>query len=141
MSGYAPDFDWNLDDIIVVPGQQAIACYLNPKGAVVIRQEGQYGIDEDVWVVVAPAHVPTLCRELMALIGAEKPLDMTEVDELVAAAESKDRTTSPMTAAERAKRYRGNKRHGESVTQRDENVTRRDGARDEFHLVNGASNG
>jgi hypothetical protein len=105
MSGHTPDFDWNCDDVITVPGQAAIACYLNPKGAVVIRQEGQYGIDEDVWVVVAPAHVPMLCRELMALIGAENPLDMTEVDELVAAAESKDRP-APLSNSERQRLYR-----------------------------------
>ena len=37
------DFDWskNKDDI-VVPGQPAIAVYFNPRGEVVIRQEGQH---------------------------------------------------------------------------------------------------
>lgn len=105
MSGYAPDFDWNRDDTIAVPGQAAIACYLNPKGAVIVRQEGQYGSDEDVWIVLAPTYVPMLCRELMALIGAEKPLDMSEVDELVAAAESKDRP-APLSNSERQRLYR-----------------------------------
>ncbi len=49
--GRAPeDFDWEAHT--VAPTQAAIAVYENQAGAVVIRQEGQYGPDEDVWIVI-----------------------------------------------------------------------------------------
>jgi hypothetical protein len=46
-----------------VPTQLAIAVYLNVNGDVCIRQEGQYGADEDVYIVVTRQNlVPLIAR-------------------------------------------------------------------------------
>jgi hypothetical protein len=88
------DFDWDeIADDVVVPEQAAIAVYTNPKGHIVIRQAGQYGPDEDQWIVVAPMHALALAQAIAHAAGDD-----------LAASESpapKDRT-----AAERQRRYR-----------------------------------
>jgi hypothetical protein len=70
----APDgnhtFDWHGtedDGSIVIRNQMAIAVYLNPRGAVVIRQQGEWDRDGDMFVVVEPANLRTLVGELIEL--------------------------------------------------------------------------
>jgi hypothetical protein len=59
------DFDWaHYRGDIVVPSQPAIAVYTNPDDAIVIRQEGQYGPDEDHWVYVHRQNLHALIRRL-----------------------------------------------------------------------------
>jgi hypothetical protein len=100
-------FDWDgIADNIVVPEQAAIAVYTNPKGNIVIRQAGQYGPDEDQWIVLAPSHA----RALAEAITREAGLDHEPMLQLTAPA--------PLTNAERQRRWRNDKRNerNESVT-------------------------
>lgn len=65
------DFDWNaasVDGYVPVPDQAAIACYTNPLGKVVLRQEGRYP-EEDIWIVCDPIHVVALAKELLRAAG------------------------------------------------------------------------
>jgi hypothetical protein len=65
-------FDWTtIEDDIVIPEQAQIACYCNPKGAVVLRQAGQYGPDEDTWIVLDPSHALTLARAILDKAGLD----------------------------------------------------------------------
>jgi hypothetical protein len=62
------DFDWRrCRDDIVVPSQPAIAVYTNPDDAVVIRQEGYYGPEEDHWVFVHRQNLHALIHRLQQL--------------------------------------------------------------------------
>lgn len=63
------DFDWTDDEVVVVPDQPAVAVYTNPSGAVVIRQEGRYGVEEDHWVTVRPELMPTVIAALQRQAG------------------------------------------------------------------------
>jgi len=54
------EHDWHADPDIVVRTQMAISVYRNGDGDLVIRQEGQFHPSEDVWVVIAPHHVPSV---------------------------------------------------------------------------------
>jgi hypothetical protein len=65
-TGRAPEaFDWEVH--IVAPSQAAIAIYENEAGAVVIRQEGQYSPDEDVWIIVQPQNLGAVIRKLQEM--------------------------------------------------------------------------
>jgi hypothetical protein len=44
----APDFDWRDDPDIVIPSQDAIACYYNDRGAIVIRQQAAQNLPQYV---------------------------------------------------------------------------------------------
>jgi hypothetical protein len=103
-------FDWNeIADDIVVPEQAAVAVYTNPKGDVVIRQAGQYGPDEDHWIVVAPMHAHALAMAILRESGlrdAEPEMEATSEFPKFDTTTGKDRT-----AAERMRRYRENKRN------------------------------
>jgi hypothetical protein len=67
-------FTWD-DDTVVIEQVDAIAVYTNPKGHIVIRQQGQYG-DDDAWIVVPRNRVP----ELLKAISAETELgDLKQV--------------------------------------------------------------
>jgi hypothetical protein len=62
------EFDWRrCRDDIVVPSQPAIAVYTNPDGAVVLRQEGHYGPEEDHWVFVHRQNLHALIQRLQQL--------------------------------------------------------------------------
>jgi hypothetical protein len=92
MSGYAPDFDWATARI-AVPGQPAIAVFIDADGQVIIRQQGAYGVDDDAWVTVHPDNVEPLLLSLIELIGCVE-----------------DAESAPLSGAERARRYRNRKR-------------------------------
>ena len=97
-SDHACDFDWSAHaEHIVIPGQAAIATYCNPAGNIVVRQEAAdpYYAD-DVYIVIAPHHVPSLIRALQAMIG-EREVEAPP--------------TAPMSNAERQKRYRQQRRN------------------------------
>jgi hypothetical protein len=64
------NFDWQSDDV-VVPTQPAIAVYLNVNGAVCIRQEGQFGTDDDVWIYLAKDHAVTVARAILEAAGVD----------------------------------------------------------------------
>jgi len=103
------NFDWcDKPDLIIVPSQPAIAIYLNPHDAVVIRQEGHYGPDEDQWVYVTKENVPRLVQALLEAAGYETATTYGEPLMLPA---PKDKT-----AAERMRRYR-NKHRNDTVTE------------------------
>lgn len=56
-------FDWANNEDVLVPEQAAVAVYLNPKGAVVLRQEADMG-DDDHFVYIAINHIPALIAKL-----------------------------------------------------------------------------
>jgi hypothetical protein len=57
--------DWSrAGNDLVVPEQPAIAIYENGTEAVVIRQAGQYGPDEDSWIIIQPHVLPFVIARL-----------------------------------------------------------------------------
>jgi hypothetical protein len=113
------DFDWydSNNNSVVIPEQMAVAVYTNAHGNVVIRQAGQYGPDEDVWIVVAPCHARALAEAILTEAG----LDAAEPAPLALPAPSKD-----ATAAERQRRRRANLRNGNRDSHAPSRVTGRD---------------
>lgn len=66
------DFNWGSDnDSIIIPHQPAIAVYFNPRGEVVIRQEGHYRPDEDHWIVVQIQNLDPLIDQLQRIASRE----------------------------------------------------------------------
>jgi hypothetical protein len=65
----AEEFSWNDEDCFVVPHQAAIAVYFNPRGDVIIRQEGHYGTDEGQWIVVSKENLVPLILRLQKTSG------------------------------------------------------------------------
>jgi hypothetical protein len=133
------DFDWDAataDGHVVVPDQAAIACYINPFGNVVLRQEGQYP-EEDTWIVCQPIYVEALAIALLRAAGRTDlvivPVSQTEIvrkdgDRLMIP-QGDIKKTNPIgremrveerqnqkdpTAAERKRRQRQRERDGES---------------------------
>jgi hypothetical protein len=68
------DFNWPTE-LIVVPAQPAIAVYFNPRGEVVIRQEGQYGYDDDHWIYVQIQNLDPLIDQLQRIARGEIVID------------------------------------------------------------------
>jgi hypothetical protein len=97
------EFDWH-DPSVVVRTQLAIAVYQNNHGEVVIRQEGQFGPDEEVFIVVAPANARAVAEAILREIGEEDR--QAEPARLPA--------TRDNTNAERQRRYRERQRQAES---------------------------
>jgi hypothetical protein len=65
-------FDWTtIEDDIVIPEQAQIACYNNPKGDIVLRQAGQYGPDEDTWIVLHRSHALILAKAILDRAGLD----------------------------------------------------------------------
>ena len=126
-------WDWQDDaDDVIVRGQSAIACYLNPAGDIVLRQHGDY-FDEDAWIWFAVEQAPAVAAAIIEAAG----LDAT------ALAPEPTQKPKDTTAAGRQRRYRKRKKKEPSpepdifdrddrdvtrdVTDRD-TVTGRDGA-------------
>jgi hypothetical protein len=133
------DFDWQAataDGHVVVPDQAAIACYTNPFGNVVLRQEGRY-LEEDTWVVCQPIYVEALAIALLRAAG-RTDLVIVPVSQIGIVRKDGDRLVIPQgdiektnpigremraeerqnqkdrTAAERKRRQRQRERDGES---------------------------
>jgi hypothetical protein len=65
-------FDWStVEDDIVIPEQAQVAVYCNPAGKIVLRQAGQYGPDEDTWIVLHPSHALPLARAILDRAGLD----------------------------------------------------------------------
>jgi len=60
------DFDWNDADAVVIERQPRTACYWNPKGQVVLRQESWP--DDDVFLFFNLEHVPALIFALKQML-------------------------------------------------------------------------
>lgn len=63
------DFDWLTDKSVIVPEQQAIAVYRNPKGELVIRQMRAWCDEEDRFIVIHDGNVETFLDKLCDVIG------------------------------------------------------------------------
>jgi hypothetical protein len=68
----APDFDWRDDPDIVIPSQDAIACYYNDRGAIVIRQQAGFYDSEDHVIIVRPEYIVPLISKLQRLERGEE---------------------------------------------------------------------
>jgi hypothetical protein len=114
------DFYWYSDDgesSIVVRHQPATAVYTNPHGEVVIRQQDQYG-DEDNFVYVTKDNALKVAQAILSLVGIEVALtrlDDGRLDEPLLLSAPKDKT-----AAARMRRYRKKKRDADRNTVTDE---------------------
>ncbi len=98
-----PGFDWDKDrDDLVIEEQAAIAVYLNPRGAIVIRQKGELDPETydtvDSWIIVEPHYGAALARAIMALAPQQGTLALP--------------APGDRTAAERQRRHRERKRNG-----------------------------
>ena len=63
-------FDWQSDDV-VIPTQPAIAVFENSNGAVCIRQEGQYGPEDDTWVYFTKDRAVTVAKAILEVAGID----------------------------------------------------------------------
>ena len=61
------EFNWNDEAITLIPEQRETAVYLNPNGALVIRQRKERGEHDDPFIVIHPHHVPKLVERLQEL--------------------------------------------------------------------------
>ena len=126
------EFHWDeAEGDIAVPEQAAIAVYLNGKGDICIRQAGQYGPDEDQWVVVTPGNAAKLAKAILDAAGpiARPDIDWAAVNRDFDAFEARDPESKDRTAAERQRRYRQRHRNAQDTVTRnapDRDVT--DGA-------------
>lgn len=124
----AAEFDWRLahdDGDLAITHQAAIAVYQNSRGDLVIRQEGQYGPDEDQVVIVTPENAAELAKAIIKAAGpvARPDIDWNAVNADFDAMEARNGQSA---GAERSRRYRQKKKRDASVTR---DVTHRD-ARD-----------
>jgi hypothetical protein len=102
------DFNWyNKDDSIVVRHQPATAVYTNPHGEVVVRQQDQYG-DEDDFIYIAKDNALKVAQAILTEAGVEVEMAVREDGGL----KEPLLLPAPTKAAERARRYRRNKRDG-----------------------------
>lgn len=60
-------FDWTGDDSVVLGEQLAVACYINTRGNVVIRQERGWDEQDDTIIVVRPENLGHLIGALQRL--------------------------------------------------------------------------
>jgi hypothetical protein len=99
-------------ETVVVPEQQAVAVYTLEDGSIAIRQADP-SHDEDDIIVLDRQNVAAVARALMREIGqADEPLQLE--------------APKDPTAAERARRYRQNKRDGTVTPDRDAVTNDRD---------------
>lgn len=123
-------WEWADDDgDVVVEEQPPVAIYINPKGAIVIRQRAENRDDDDPFLWFAPQHALAIAKAILEAAG----LDAADIADLTL--ETAQVATKPMasTSAARQRRYRDRKKkepalfdsdernvtEGESVTSRD----------------------
>lgn len=124
MSG-ADRFDWNDEESVVVQSTAAIAVYGNPRGNVVIREEGHFHCDEDVWIEIPLDRVHHVVDAMLREAGIAAPgrLALPAPGVFVQVEQKADQVgqvsdPAPTAAAERARRYRERKKRDANVTQR-----------------------
>ena len=117
------DFDWaDDDDDVIVPGQPCIACYINPRGDVVLRQHGDGFHDDDSWIWFGVEHAPVVARAILQVAGC----NLTVLPPVAPQSRTGPRDS---TAAGRQRRYRERKKRESTpdVFDRDDHdVTERD---------------
>ncbi len=97
------DFDWTDDESIVLRDQPAIAVYVNPHGALVIRQERSWNEEEDTWIVIQRENVRLVALQMLAVLGmSADTLPPEQTDE------------PNSSGAARQKRYRERQTHHQS---------------------------
>lgn len=100
----ADRFDWADDASVIVLAQLAVAVYRNARGDIVIRQQADWGDDEDKWVILSPSHARALAEAIL--------LEAGEIDAAPLVLPAPDKPKDP-TAAERQRRFReSRKRNG-----------------------------
>jgi hypothetical protein len=105
------DFDWDDGSAVILREQPATAIYVNPTGALVIRQQRSWDQDEDTWIVIQRENVRLVALQMLAVLGmsAESfPPDQNEGER--------------SSGAARQRRYRERHRNGRSK-QSDATVT------------------
>jgi hypothetical protein len=66
------DFSWeDVADDVVIPEQAAIAVFTNPAGGIVLRQAGQYGIEEDHWIYFHSRYALALAKAILSKAGLD----------------------------------------------------------------------
>lgn len=67
------DFNWTNvdDDELIVPTVMGIAVYRNPKGEIVIRQQGGM-LEPDTFVVVPLSHAERLAQQVLNLVAQSR---------------------------------------------------------------------
>jgi hypothetical protein len=119
------DFDWSNPEDVCIREQAAVACYRNKSGEIIIRQCGG-SYDEDCYVLIAPANVPTLLHAIADTAGINITIGTPGRPVTLLPAPVR----APTSHAERQKRYR--QRHGSNGLSVTDGVTRdgigRDGA-------------
>ncbi len=121
-------WDWaDGADHTVIPEQPAIACYTNPAGAVVLRQNGAWNDDEDAWIFFAPEHAAAIAAAILETAG------MVDADIAELAPEPAQDAIKPMAspAAARQKRYRQRKKKEPALFDGEDSDVTRDVTRDE----------
>jgi hypothetical protein len=88
-SGMPPD--WSDCSLLVVPEQAPICVYLDESGAVVINQQKWRESDDEVFIIVRPEHVRTLCRAIFKEAGIDPDVDAREVSVKDATANERQR--------------------------------------------------
>lgn len=116
------DFSWSDDAAdVIVPHQDAIAVYINPRNRIVIRQEGgarrESGLcADDPWIEVNPKHAERLARAILDAADECRALSAEQhVDHTQPASAERAPPIAPQapkhdhTAAARQRRYRQRK--------------------------------
>lgn len=118
------DFDWS-EAHVVVPEQPATACYLNPAGGIVLRQQGAWPDNDDHWLWFAPEHAPAVAKAILEAAALSTMAPEPEPEQV-------GNAPKDPTAAERQRRRRARQKEEptldiarDSVTPP---VTSRDGA-------------
>lgn len=114
------EFDWEDAEAVVLPEQPRTAVFVNPHGAVVVRQRCADDDDSDVYVLIQPHNARLVALAIMAC--AKQSAACFEDDPCPIPGPTS-------TAADRQRRYRNRKkqrndRNAESVTRDGQSVTR-----------------
>ena len=119
--GEGRPWDWHDDaDDVIVPDQPPVACYVNPKGAVVLRQRDDWPSDDDPIIWFAVEHAPAVAAAILDAAGIDATALAPEPAQV--ASKAKD-----PTGAERQQRRRRKKKESTpDIFDRDD----RDGDRD-----------
>jgi hypothetical protein len=131
MTSDSTEFSWHdCGDDLVVPEQQAVAVFWNPRGELVIRQKADFYPDEDHYVIVHPGNIRKLAHRLLLEADSLEDGADEQPKERLALAPPKD-----PTATERQRRHRQRQRDGLDRDTRDTSVTGTPNREDELALT------
>jgi hypothetical protein len=66
---YSNEFNWNTDDSVVLPYQQAVAIYFNHNNELVIRQEKAWNEEDDHIIIISEENVQAFLDKLTDACG------------------------------------------------------------------------